>query len=1591
MPAQAPPVWASFYFSGGAMADLKFNARVEADLSPLAQAASNMTAILAKFAPKDLKKQYEELGRFIGKALDPEKGMKNVSLSGRVKIGSEVAKGMREAETTVNNLAKTLGGKLGKEFESVATTANKVKRATADLDARALERTLKNSANEVPKISTALFKVNGVWREISADAEAYRKKLKDQATQVQEIRQRVADLRKEYDLRVPLATNKEGLQKLGEVQGRLKNAEAELNRTVTKYSAEQKSQASERERILTKVNGTLAQGLSTLKLTKEEEAKLTTSEKLRLVTQKQITEEQKRQTEIATRQAQIDQARRQAYALTIAGGQLKNYGDQLQVLGRQSSQAFGDIEYQILRTAAATSGTSDMVTTMTEEAKRLSEQMGYFKSEEIARGMYFFGSTTGSAVENVEDLKNMMAELTPIMQAAAITQSDLETTIKGVYGILGQFSRPMEDASSVTEMLYYAAQKTAAELPDFIESMKMLGPVAAQAGVSFEDTLKSLALLADNGIRGTMAGRAVRQMFLQLNDPAARATKALDNAVKTQLGLNKSFKQLVFPKGEFIGMAGYIRTLAKVTANMNSEQKGNILGVIATAAEVPALTKLIDAETAAMKNGTSALKDNTKGVGDAQKARELFAQSVDLVGQSTKASLGRIDTAIQNIKATLGAALAPAIETLSFRIADISKRFDEFAKNNPELLKAIATLTVFAGVAMTAGGAILGLVGAVLLVTRVAFKEIGLLLGGLAKVGPAAAGAAAASEGMAGVAAGAINATRSINPFIATFEFLSKLVSGIGKAIKMPFAALASGAKSSTSVMGGLTKVFGGLLGGLVKFGRFVSITWQAFITIAAGILTGFFQAFNSGKQDTDALTGAMNVLGDVFKFVSGVLDVLTAGFGLLFEAARWVGIQLGKIFGPDGPLGFLPGLIGSVFGGIGDALSFVADGIGTLTSNLKEMNDSSLDPMKEKLKLIEGQIVSLQREQEMYYGQAAIDNSERIAALQKEADYIKSLFTAIEDSRKQQQDRIDQTVTLQTQIDVLTSKINTMRGEEKKAAEARLRALELERGKLLAVIEATRIANAERTKLLGGNEDITAARNQLYEQYNSKPRKLSFAEWAMRQRNKTSGPTTTTENVGDSTGTQKTAREKALELAQQAASLAEALYKIEGINLKELVRKTMGKVAEAMKLAIKLTAPYAKAFKTATLEKVGNFASAVGGVASAVGGMVDAAEKLANYKSPSASSLKRIITDMSVAMKYMIAEAKKFAGSQVIAVQAYSDGAQSVVGSIAAAVEAFNSMATGVYQPPERVLKQVAEDISKAVQAFVSKLSSAPTQPMLDKAKSFAEAADAVLGTIGSAIGSFKDLRNYVKPLASDLQAVVSTIEMAVRQMLVSMGRFSLNKDQWEVVNTFANVAKSIADAVGGTYDAFVKQMDFVDQFRTEIDYDKVFGWIEDGIRKMADIASSMPVGMIAMAKDAADAAKAIAEALEAFFNLAVNTGGDPALLADSLQGAVNTVLAIIEAFASTSQIVGAQFVDSLIVGMQSRESALAAEANRLNQIMAGAGTSITRQNSSTITINHVVTDPNGVLKNASAQEVASMLSGDVFINNLVHSIKTQ
>ena len=85
-------------------------------------------------------------------------------------------------------------------------------------------------------------------------------------------------------------------------------------------------------------------------------------------------------------------------------------------------------------------------------------------------------------------------------------------------GIMGtamsQFSIPGTEASHVADLLAAGAGKAQGEVTDFAEALKYIGPIAATAGVSIEETTGVIAELANQGILGSQAGTSLRGILL---------------------------------------------------------------------------------------------------------------------------------------------------------------------------------------------------------------------------------------------------------------------------------------------------------------------------------------------------------------------------------------------------------------------------------------------------------------------------------------------------------------------------------------------------------------------------------------------------------------------------------------------------------------------------------------------------------------------------------------------------------------------------------------------------------------------------------------------------------------------------------------------------------------------------------------------------------------------------------------------------------------------------------------------------------------------------------------------------------------------
>ncbi|KKK67519.1 hypothetical protein LCGC14_2953270, partial [marine sediment metagenome] len=62
---------------------------------------------------------------------------------------------------------------------------------------------------------------------------------------------------------------------------------------------------------------------------------------------------------------------------------------------------------------------------------------------------------------------------------------------------------------------------------EFAEAFKMVGPIAKSADQSIKDVSASIGLLANSGIKGTMAGTALRTMMSKLIAPTGDAAKIL--------------------------------------------------------------------------------------------------------------------------------------------------------------------------------------------------------------------------------------------------------------------------------------------------------------------------------------------------------------------------------------------------------------------------------------------------------------------------------------------------------------------------------------------------------------------------------------------------------------------------------------------------------------------------------------------------------------------------------------------------------------------------------------------------------------------------------------------------------------------------------------------------------------------------------------------------------------------------------------------------------------------------------------------------------------------------------------------------------
>lgn len=168
-----------------------------------------------------------------------------------------------------------------------------------------------------------------------------------------------------------------------------------------------------------------------------------------------------------------------------------------------TEQQFKDLAESAQELGRTTVFTAIQVAELQEEFARLG-----FSTEEIL-----------AAQAATLDLASATGE--SLSSAAAIAGSSLRA-----YGLeASQITR-------VTNVMGASFTGSALNLERFTQSMKFAAPIAREAGFTIEETSAMLMVLADAGLHGSIAGNALKNIFIRLGDSNSKLNQSLEGTVQ---------------------------------------------------------------------------------------------------------------------------------------------------------------------------------------------------------------------------------------------------------------------------------------------------------------------------------------------------------------------------------------------------------------------------------------------------------------------------------------------------------------------------------------------------------------------------------------------------------------------------------------------------------------------------------------------------------------------------------------------------------------------------------------------------------------------------------------------------------------------------------------------------------------------------------------------------------------------------------------------------------------------------------------------------------------------------------------------------
>jgi len=313
-------------------------------------------------------------------------------------------------------------------------------------------------------------------------------------------------------------------------------------------------------------------------------------------------------------------------------------------LGAMSFNVFKGFEAEMAKVKAVSGATAEEFKMLSDNAKELGRST-IFSAREVA-GLQTEFAKLGFTAKQIEGVTEATLNL------AQASGSDLARAAEVAGATLRGFGFDVSETGRVTDVMAKSFSTSSMDMESFAEGMKMVAPIAKSAGMSLEETTAMMSLLANAGVKGSMAGTQLRRIISELATTGKPTTEAIRDLAASGL------------------------TLVDAKDEVGRAAQG-------------ALTILAE--------GVDQIDPLTKSFEESAGAAKSMADVMNLTAEGATKALG---SAVEGVAIEFGALIAVALVPLIKKLTSLAAFINELS---PAMKKLIA---VIAGIAAVAGPAI---------------------------------------------------------------------------------------------------------------------------------------------------------------------------------------------------------------------------------------------------------------------------------------------------------------------------------------------------------------------------------------------------------------------------------------------------------------------------------------------------------------------------------------------------------------------------------------------------------------------------------------------------------------------------------------------------------------------------------------------------------------------------------------------------------------------------------------------------------------------------------------------------------------------